>query len=135
MRFSCLAVAISTSSSVEAFVPPAPHACVASCINRAALSELPRATRLSVASDASRSEEGLLPPKDETFGLAARLQEMLAAPTPAESELGSERYDRIGSLTGGTWRTWVLGFIPSTVECWVKPHCSKIRPPLLLPKS
>eukprot|EP00903_Cladosiphon_okamuranus_P015049 g13922.t1 len=49
-----------------------------------------------------------LPPRDETFNPLAALQELLMAPDVVDG-----RYDRVGSLTGGTWRSIV--FLPVTV--------------------
>ena len=109
MRSPLLASCIITP--LVAFVPSAPHAAASG--GRATLAKLPRETRRSVASDASTFQDGLLPPEDETFGPVARLKELVFAPSCPDDV---ERYDRIGALTGGIWRTWVFGFIPSTVS-------------------
>ena len=101
MRFLLLASSIFTARAV-AFVHP-PHGLFAGF--RAAL---PR----SATSDPPGGE-GLLPPRDETFNPLAVLRELNAAPDVLP---GSERYDRVGRLSGGIWKSLVIGFIPSTVR-------------------
>jgi len=72
-------------------------------------------TRVFVASDAAGSGDGRLPlpPRDETFGLRGRFRELLAAPDAVDD---AERYDRVGGLSGGIWRSLSYGVFPSTVR-------------------
>lgn len=89
------------------FVPPPPH--VPSC--KAAAFSGPRFMAGIAADNPPQAEDLPLPPRDETFNPLARLREVLAAPSVPEG-----RYDGIGSLSGGTWRSNILGFIPATVR-------------------
>lgn len=57
---------------------------------------------------------GTLPPGDETWSsVGAMVNELLTAPEYPE---GTQRYDGIGRVTGGIWRSRVLGIVPSTVR-------------------
>lgn len=105
-----LAAASFIASPVSAFVSPPTQ--VPSC--KAAAFSGPRfktslaATTLDTPPPAP---ELPLPPRDETFNPLATLRELLAAPNVPEG-----RYDRVGSASGGTWRSIIIGIIPSTVR-------------------
>lgn len=68
---------------------------------------------ITIASDEPRAVE-TLPPGDETWSsVGAMVNELLTAPEYPE---GTQRYDGIGRITGGIWRSRVLGIVPSTVS-------------------
>ena len=107
------AVASIAASPAIAFLSPLPHAPSGS---RAAAVSGPRVkTSLpGVAVDDRPQEKDLpLPPRDETFNPIQAVKELLAAPDVVED---AERFDRVGRLSGGIWRSIIIGFIPSTVR-------------------
>lgn len=97
-------VASFTPSSV---VAPSPRGITPEC------RKVPGSCMRRPLSAAPRDLPEALPPRDESFTPIATLRELLAAP---ESPVGSQRYDGIGQLTGGIWRTKVIGIIASTVR-------------------
>ncbi|CAN0034904.1 unnamed protein product [Scytosiphon promiscuus] len=95
-----------TPTPVAAFFPQAPRS--SGC--RAALASTPRVDSLRLTK--SETSEQQLPPKDETWSPFGALRELSASPDVPED---AERYDRVGGLSGGTWKSLVIGFLPSTV--------------------
>lgn len=98
----CLVFAVAriTTSPATAFVSPPPSA--------------PRfKTSFGAAADSPQEVDQPLPPRDETFNPFVTLRELVAAPDVVED---AGRYDGVGSLTGGAWRSLIFGFLPATVR-------------------
>lgn len=130
VTLTLLLVALKCGAGVISFVPP-------SCVRHVARPSqliIERSqggkTQCSAVSEAAAQDTSgsslpgnPLPPKDETFSPRGSLVELLAAPVPPPS---CGRFDGVGKITGGIWRSRVLGFMPSTVRSsGPDGHCLK----------
>lgn len=114
MRVNLVAIAITsiswTANPAAAFLP---HASRSSRGKAANLSARHADSFKSASSDASEKVPLPRAPRDETWSPFGVLRERLATPDVPKN---AERYDRVGGLSGGIWRSIVIGLFPATVS-------------------
>lgn len=112
--FLASAVASIAASTATAFLSPLPHAPGSSMVAAFSGQRIKTSRpRVAAVDNAPKETDLPLPPKDETFTPLQAIKELLASPDVVED---AGRYDRVGRLTGGVWRSIIIGFIPSTVR-------------------